>query len=78
MEHVIQGNRSFRSYSRSDPGSYSLLVRLFRPGSFRPDFRAGSFRPNFGGFLRPTLFYLAFKVVICFFLASLVDFKQFL
>ena len=35
------GNRSFRSYSRSDLGSfrsYSLSVRSFWPESFRPDF----------------------------------------
>ena len=58
------GNGSFRSYSRSDPGSfrsYSLSVRSFRPGSFRPDFRGGSFRPNFGGSFRPTLFYIVFR-----------------
>ena len=48
----LSGNGSFRSYSRSDPGSfpsYSLSVRSFRPGSFRPDFRGGLFRPDFGG-----------------------------
>ena len=53
------GNGSFRSYTRSDPGSfqsYSLSVRSFRPGSFWPDFRGGSFRPNFGGSFRPTYF----------------------
>ena len=58
-----EGNGSFRSYSRSDPGSfrsYSLSVRSFRPGSFRPDFRGGSFRPNFGGSFRPTLFNMDF------------------
>ena len=58
------GNGSFRSYSRSDPGSfrsYSLLVRSFRPGSFRPDFRGGLFRLNFGGSFRPTLFYIVFR-----------------
>ena len=58
------GNGSFRSYSRSDPGSfrsYSLSVRSFRPGSFRPDFRSGSFRPSFGGSFRPTLFYIVFR-----------------
>ena len=41
---VLVGNGSFRSYSRSDPGSfrsYSLSVR-----SFRPDFWGGSFRPT--------------------------------
>ena len=55
------GNGSFGSCSRSDPGSfqsYSLSVRSFRPESFRPDFRGGSFRPNFGGSFRPTLFYI--------------------
>ena len=54
----IHGNGSFRSYSRSDLGSfrpYSLSVR-----SFRPDFRGGSFRPSFGGSFRPTLFYTVF------------------
>ena len=59
----VEGNRSFRSYSHSDPGSfrsYSLSVRSFRPGSFRPDFRGGSFRPNFGGSFRSTLFYIVF------------------
>ena len=37
----IIGNGSFRSYSRLDPGSfrsYSLSIRSFRPGSFRPEF----------------------------------------
>ena len=61
--HELEGNWSFRSYSRSDPGSfrsYSLSVRSFQPGSFRPDFRGGSFRPNFGGSFRPTLFYIVF------------------
>ena len=46
----LGGNGSFRSYSRSDPGSfrsYSLSVRSIRPGSFRPDLRGGSFRPTF-------------------------------
>ena len=60
---LLNGNGSFRSYSRSDPGSfrsYSLSVRSFRPGSLRPDFRSGSFRPNFGGSFRPTLFYIVF------------------
>ena len=60
-----RGNGSFRSYSRSDPGSFrscSLSVRSFRPGSFRPDFRGGSFRPNFGESFRPTLFYI---VLLC-------------
>ena len=55
----IAGNGSFRSYFRSDPGSfrsYSFSVRSFRPGSFRPDFRGESFRPNWGGSFRPTLF----------------------
>ena len=50
------GNGSFRSYSRSDPGSFrsnSLSVRSFRPGSFRPDLRGGSFRP--------TLFYIVLR-----------------
>ena len=59
-----RGNGSFRSYSRSDPGSFrsnSLSVRSFRPGSFRPDLRGGSFRPNFGGSFRPTLFYIVFR-----------------
>ena len=59
------GNGSFRSYSRSDPGSfrsYSLSVRSFRPGSFRPDLRGGSFRPNFGGSFRPSLFYIVFRL----------------
>ena len=37
--------------------SYSLSVRSFRPGSFRPDFRGRSFRPNFGGLFRSTLFF---------------------
>ena len=58
---VLFGNGSFRSYSRSDPGSfrsYSLSVRSFRPGSFRPDFRGGSFRPSFGESFRSTLFYI--------------------
>ena len=57
------GNGSFRPYSRSDPGSfrsYSLSVRSFRPGSFRPDFRGGSFRPSFGGSFRTTLIYIDF------------------
>ena len=61
----MNGNGSFRSYSRSDPGSfrsYSLSVRLFRPGSFWPDFRSGSFLPNFGGSFRPTLFYIVFRL----------------
>ena len=61
---ILLGNRSFRSYSRSDPGSfrsYSLSVRSFRPGSFRPDFRGGSFRSSFGGSFRPTLFYILFR-----------------
>ena len=56
----LWGNGSFRSYFRSDPGSfrsYSLSVRSFRPGSFQP----GSFRPNFGGSFRPTLFYIVFR-----------------
>ena len=60
----LYGNGSFRSYSRLDPGSfrsYSLSVRSFWPGSFRPDFRGGSFRPNFGGSFRPTLFYIVFR-----------------
>ena len=58
--HVVIGNGSFRSYSRSDPGSfrsYSLLVR-----SFRPDFRGGSFRPYFGESFRPSLFYIVFRL----------------
>ena len=52
---ILVGNGSFRSYSRSDPGSfrsYSLSVR-----SFRPDFWGELFRPNFGGSFRPTLFF---------------------
>ena len=60
----LHGNGSFRSYSRSDPGSfrsYSLSVRSFRPGSFRSDLRGGSFRPFFGGSFRPTLFYIVFR-----------------
>ena len=47
---MLDGNGSFRSYSRSDPGSfrsYSLSVR--------------SFRPFFGGSFRPTLFYIVFR-----------------
>ena len=62
---IIYGNGSFRSYSRSDPGSfrsYSLSVRSFRPGSFRPDLRGGSVRPNFGGSFRPTLHYIVFRL----------------
>ena len=61
---ILVGNGSFRSYSRSDPGSfrsYSLSVRSFRPGSFRPDFWGESFRPNFGGSFRPTLFFIVFR-----------------
>ena len=67
-------NGSFRSYSRSDPGSfrsYSHLIRSFRPGSFRSDFRGGSFRPSFGGSFRPTLIFVDFWVVFFFFVASL-------
>ena len=61
---ILVGNGSFRSYSRSDPGSfrsYSLSVRSFRPGLFRPDFWGESFRPNFGGSFRPTLFFVVFR-----------------
>ena len=61
---ILVGNGSFRSYSRSDPGSfrsYSLSVRSFRPGSFRSDFWGESFRPNFGGSFRPTLFFIVFR-----------------
>ena len=61
---ILVGNGSFRYYSRSDPGSfrsYSLSVRSFRPGSFRPDFWDESFRPNFGGSFRPTLFFIVFR-----------------
>ena len=60
----VEGNGSFRSYSRSDPGSFrsdSLSVSSFRPGSFRPDLRGGSFRSNFGGSFRPTLFYIVLR-----------------
>ena len=49
LETSFDGNRLFQSYSRLDLGSfrsYSLSVRSFRPGSFRPNFRGGSFRPN--------------------------------
>ena len=63
---LYRGIGSFRSYSRSDPGSfrsYSLSVRSFRPGSFRSDFRGGSFRHNFGGSIRPTLFYIDIYVL---------------
>ena len=75
---MLEGNGSFRSFSRSDPGSfrsYSLSVRSFRPGSFRPDFRGGSFRSSFGGSFRPTLFYILLgnKKV---FLASPIDLMQ--
>ena len=69
----LDGNGSFRSYSRSDPGSfrsYSLSVR-----SFRPDLRGGSVRPNFGGSFRPTLFYIVFRLQKVF-LASPIDFMQ--
>ena len=61
---ILVGNGSFRSYSRSDPGSfrsYSLSVRSFRPGSFRSHFWGESFRPNFGGSFRPTLFFIIFR-----------------
>ena len=56
-------NGSFRSYSRSDPGSFrsdSLSVRSFRSGSFRSDFRGELFRRSFGGSFRPTLFLFSF------------------
>ena len=65
MPDVLLGNGSFRSYSRSEPGSfrsYSLSVR-----SFRPDFRGGSFRPNFGGSFQPTLFFTRFIGIATFF-----------
>ena len=62
----ISGNRLFQSYSRLDPRlfrSNSLLVRLFRPGSFRPNFRGGLFRPNFGGSFQTTLLYIDVQVL---------------
>ena len=43
LELMGSGNGSFRSYSRSDPGS----VRSYSLRSFRPNFRGASFRPNF-------------------------------
>ena len=75
--NIFTGNGSFRSCSRSDPGSfrsYSLSVRSFWPGSFRLDFRGGSFLPNFGNSAHFILYgFLVLKVIR----ASLcVDFMQ--
>ena len=59
---LIAGKMLFRSYSRLDLGSfrsYSLLVMLVWPASFRTDF-VGRFGPVCGSFW-PTLFYTGFR-----------------
>ena len=79
---VIKSNGSFWSYSRSDPGSFILI--LFLSGCIQFDFRVGPFsHPKFWWVFRLTSFYTVmisnkkiFWLVRCI-LCSFIDNKKF-
>ena len=80
MPDIFLGNGSFRSYSRSDPGSlwsYSLSVRSFGLGHFSLISGVGRFGPNFGGLFLPTLFFTGLIGNKNVFLASPIYFMPF-